>query len=155
MYQRNETHAFVEKYFVEADHKYLRQTALEKKREEKIMEYQQLQVEQKRKKEKEANARSDAKAAQLEKVALIFDKNTITNLKGQKLLRLEQVNAFYHFGAPLGLWKDIGAVADKRIALKLAIDEYNSNKWVPKSKSASEGEDGNAGNVDVDEEEEE
>jgi len=29
MYQRNETHAFVEKYFVEADHKYLRQTAHE------------------------------------------------------------------------------------------------------------------------------
>jgi hypothetical protein len=73
-------------------------------------------------------------------------------LKGQKLL--EQVDAFYHFGAPLGLRKDIGAVADKRIALKLAIDEYNSGKWVPKSKSASEGEDGNAGNVDVDDEEE-
>jgi len=116
------------------------------------MEYQQLQVEQKRKKEKEAKARSDAKAAQLEKVALIFDKNIVTNLKGQKLV--EQVDAFYHFGAPLGLRKDIRVVADKRIALKLAIDEYNSGKWVPKSKSASEGEDGNAGNVDVDEEEE-
>jgi hypothetical protein len=49
----------VEKHFVEADHKYLRQTAreidasgLEKKRQEKIMEYQQLQVEQKRKKQR-------------------------------------------------------------------------------------------------------
>jgi hypothetical protein len=137
MYQRNQNQAFVEKKFNDEDHKYVMQKAceinasgLEKKRQLKLIQYQQQQVEKKRQKAQKRKKDAAKKATRLEKVELILDKEITEKLKGKKLL--EQVDAFYLYGAKMPLKKDIALVERKKIALQTVIDCFNTGKWIPK-----------------------
>ena len=165
MYQRNKTQTFVEKNFNHEDHKYVMQKAreidasgLEKKRQQKLIQYQQQQVEEKRQKTQKKKNEAAEKATRLEKVKLILDKDIAGSLRGKKLQ--EQVDAFYLYGAKMPLRKDIHLVEQKKIALQAAIDCFNAGNWIPKialadgSSSAEEdAEDDDIANLEEDEEE--
>lgn len=61
----------------------------------------------------------------LDAVTLILDKDVMGNTKGKKLQ--DQLDAFYHAGAPLPMKKQITKADQKRDALKVVIDIYNNN----------------------------
>ena len=63
----------------------------------------------------------------LAKVDLIFDKDVIDGLKGQKLT--DQIAAFALVGAPLPKAKDRNKADDKRKAIKNAIDQFGLDLW--------------------------
>ena len=72
----------------------------------------------------------------LAKVDLIFDKDIIDGLKGQKLT--DQIAAFALAGAPLPKAKDRNKADDKRKAIKNAIDQFQSGVWSLKSPQEEE-----------------
>jgi hypothetical protein len=63
----------------------------------------------------------------LAKVDLIFDKNAIDAPKGQKLV--DQIAAFALASALLLKAKEINKAAEKRKAIKDAIDKFKSGVW--------------------------
>jgi ribosomal protein L12E/L44/L45/RPP1/RPP2 len=63
----------------------------------------------------------------LAKVDLIFDKDVIDGLKGQKLT--DQISAFALVGAPLPEAKDRNKADNKRKAIKDAIDKFGLGPW--------------------------
>lgn len=130
------------KIFTEKDHVFIRQKAREvdaskpeTRRKKALIEYSQQKVEQKRQKDKAKADKKAEKQAKLAAVTLIFDKESIKNLKGQKLQ--DQYDAFALAGAPLPATKP-KLVDDKRKALQAAVDLYNDGTW--QYTSSSDGE---------------
>ena len=80
--------------------------------------------------DKEAAQKLTEKNARLAKIPLIFDKDVIESLKGQRLQ--DQLDAFRLAGAPMPeLMKDVRAVGDKKKAIQNAIDKYEIDQWTP------------------------
>ena len=137
MYQRNDTQAFMDKNLQEDDNQFLMQMAreidgsgLEAKRQDKNVEYNQAKNQKKDDRDKEAAQKLTEKKARLAKIPLIFDKDVIESLKGQRLQ--DQLDAFRLAGAPMPeLMKDVKAVGDKKKAIQNAIDKYEIDKWTP------------------------
>ena len=81
-------------------------------------------VERERAARKKAQRKKKERNAMLAKVDLIFDKDVIDGLKGQKLR--DQIAAFALAGAPLPMAKDRKIADDKRKAIKDVIDKFIS-----------------------------
>jgi len=107
------------KNFWEDDHKFLMHMGQENdssgfktKRQAKNVEYNLAKNQKRNNKDMEAAQKNAEKNARLSRISLIFDKNVIASLKGQKLQ--DQLDAFRLADAPLHvLAKDVKAVADK------------------------------------------
>jgi hypothetical protein len=76
-----------------------------------------------KKKQRKREKRNDI----LAKVDLIFDKDAIDGLKGQKLA--DQIAALALAGAPLPKAKDRNKTDEKRKAIKDAIEKFKSGVW--------------------------
>jgi len=137
MYQRNDTQPFMNKNLQEEDYKFLMRmgreidsSGLEAKRQAKNVEYNLAKNQKKNDKDMEAAQKKVEKNARLSRIPLIFDKDVIASLKGQKLQ--DQLDAFRLAGAPLPvLVKNVKTVADKKKAIHHAIDQYENDKWSP------------------------
>ena len=137
MYQRNDTQQFMDRNFQEDDHKFLMKmgrevdgSGLEEKRQDKTVAYNQEKNQKKDDRDREAAQKLTEKKARLSKIPLIFDKDVIEGLKGQKLQ--DQLDAYRLAGAPLpALMKDVKAVGDKKKAIQNAIDKYEDDQWSP------------------------
>jgi hypothetical protein len=136
-FQRNDTQPFMNKKFQEDDHKFLMQmcreidgSGLEAKRQDRNVEYNQAKNKKKDDRDMEAAQKLTEKNARLAKIPLIFDKDVIEGLKGQRLQ--DQLDAFRLAGAPLPvLMKDVRVVGDKKKAIQNAIDKYEDDQWSP------------------------
>jgi hypothetical protein len=145
----------------EDDHKFLMQmgrevdaSGLEPKRQAKTVVYNQAKVKKRNDKDRKAAQGKAETNARLAKVTLIFDKDVIEGLKGQKLQ--DQLDAFRLAGAPLpALKKDVKAVADKKKAIQQAIDQHEMKKWTPKVFDDEEADSFQADEFDEEDEEEE
>jgi len=105
-------------------------SGLEAKRQAKNVEYNLAKNQKKNDKDMEAAQKKVEKNARLSRIPLIFDKDVIASLKGQKLQ--DQLDAFRLAGAPLPvLVKNVKTVADKKKAIHHAIDQYENDKWSP------------------------
>jgi hypothetical protein len=161
MYQRNDTQPFMNNNLNEDDHKFLMQmgrevdaSGLEPKRQAKTVVYNQAKVKKRNDKDRKAAQGKAETNARLAKVTLIFDKDVIEGLKGQKLQ--DQLDAFRLAGAPLpALKKDVKAVADKKKAIQQAIDQHEMKKWTPKVFDDEEADSFQADEFDEEDEEEE
>jgi hypothetical protein len=71
--------------------------------------------------------RTKDRKAVVKKVDLIFDKDVVGGLKGQKLA--DQIAAFTLACAPLPMAKDRTTVDEKRKAIKDVIDLFHLGKW--------------------------
>jgi len=137
MYQRNDTQQFMDRNFQEDDHKFLMKmgrevdgSGLEEKRQDKTVAYNLKKNQKKDDRDREAAQKLTEKNARLAKIPLIFDKDVIEGLKGQKLQ--DQLDAYRLAGAPLpALMKDVRVVDDKKKAIQNAIDQYENNQWSP------------------------
>jgi hypothetical protein len=137
MYQRNDTQQFMDRNFQEDDHKFLMKmgrevdgSGLEEKRQDKTVAYNLEKNQKKDDRDREAAQKLTEKNARLAKIPLIFDKDVIEGLKGQKLQ--DQLDAYRLAGAPLpALMKDVRVVDDKKKAIQNAIDQYENNQWSP------------------------
>jgi hypothetical protein len=133
-YQRNGTQEWEEKYVEEEDYKYVmnrvragESTGADKNRKKKLILAQIGKVERERAARKKAQRKKKERNAMLAKVDLIFDKDVIDGLKGQKLT--DQIAAFALAGAPLPMAKDRKIADDKRKAIKDVIDKFISGDW--------------------------
>jgi len=137
MFQRNNTQPFMNKHFKEDDHKFLMHmgrevdsSGLESKRQAKNVEYNQAKNQKRNDKNIEAAQKKKEKNNRVARIPLIFDKDVIEGLKGQKLQ--DQLDAFRLAGAPLpALLRDVKLVADKKKAIQNAIEQYENDKWSP------------------------
>ena len=132
MYQHNGTQKFMDSDFDEDDHKFVMQEArvrdashLEPERKEKVIVYAQKKTEKKMEGVRENAKKKADNLIRLDAVTLILDKDVMGNTKGKKLQ--DQLDAFYHAGAPLPMKKQITKADQKRDALKVVIDIYNNN----------------------------
>jgi hypothetical protein len=143
-YQRNNTKAFIIKYFDEDDYKFLMKmcceldaSGVEEKRKEKTIKYNVEKTNQRKEKKKVDTKKQADEKSRLARVTLIFDNNVIEGLMGKALQ--DHLDAFRLFGAPLPkLKKDVRLVADKKKAIKEAIDKYEAKVWVPKLQNTGE-----------------
>ena len=133
-YQRNGTKEWEEEYVEEEDYKYVMNgvcteetTGADKNRKKKLLLAQIGKVEKERTARKKTQRKKKERNAMLAKIALIFDKNVIDDLKGQKLT--DQITAFALVSAPLPKAKDRNKADDKRKAIKNAIDQFKSGLW--------------------------
>ena len=102
-------------------------TGADKNRKKKLILAQIGKVEKERAARKKIQRKKRERNAMLAKVDLIFDKDVIDGLKGQKLT--DQIAAFALVGAPLPKAKDRNKADDKRKAIKNAIDQFKSGLW--------------------------
>jgi hypothetical protein len=137
-YQRNGTKEWEEEYVEEDDYKYVMNrvrteetTGADKKRKKKLILAQIGKVEKERAARKKTQRKKRERNSMLAKVDLIFDKDVINGLKGQKLT--DQIAAFALVGAPLPKAKDRNKADDKRKAIKDAIDQFGLGIWSVKS----------------------
>jgi hypothetical protein len=133
-YQRNGTQEWEEKYVEDDDYKYVmnrvraeESTGADKNRKKKLILAQIGKVGRERAARKKAQRKKKERNARIAKVALIFDKDVIDGLKGQKLT--DQIAAFALAGAPLPRAKDRKIADDKRKAIKKVIDKFKSGDW--------------------------
>ena len=148
MFKRNNTAEFMDDKFSEKTHQYIRELAREKPTKEKerkaaIVKHTEEKIAVKAGKKKKREAQAAQLADRVGKVTLIFDKNEVDRLKGEKLK--DHMRAFKQAGAPnLQNVKAKTLVADIRNAIKEAIDLFNEGKWKPPSQHTapeSQGED--------------
>jgi len=102
-------------------------TGADKNRKKKLILAQIGKVEKERAARKKTQRKKKERNAMLAKIDLIFDKNVIEGLKGQKLT--DQIAAFALAGAPLPMAKDRKIADDKRKAIKDVIDKFISGGW--------------------------
>ena len=134
MFFRNDTEAFMKRFFVEPeDYKFIHSMAREvtvedKKRRHEIVQHTEAKILQKKEKREKRKQKADATAQHIAGIAMVLDKEKISTLKGQNLK--DQLKVFKSAGAPN--LKGITAntrVNDIRVELCKAIDLYKSGQW--------------------------
>src|SRR6267154_2145951 len=128
-YQRNGTKEWEEEYVEEEDYKYVMNrvhteetTEADKNRKKELILAQIGKVEKERAARKKTQRKKKERNTMLSKFDLMFDKDVIDGLKGQKLT--DQIAAFDLVGAPLPKAKDRNKAGDKRKTIKNAIDQF-------------------------------
>jgi len=144
MFCHNETQIFMEKQFQPEDYKFVRKMArqadsqkLELKRKQKLVQHTQAKNEKKRAAAEKRKQNAAKKAERLAAVELIFDKEEIKKLKGEKLK--DHLLAYQNAGAPIPKGITIRTVVGQiREALQMAIDSFNAGEWKPEASSETE-----------------
>lgn len=85
---------------------------------------------------KKTQRKPKERKAVVKKVDLIFDKDVVGGLKGQKLA--DQIAAFPLAHAPHPMAKDRTTADEKRKAIKDVIDLFHLGKWSPKASQKEE-----------------
>jgi hypothetical protein len=154
MFFRNNTQLFMEaKFTTEEDHKFLHKVARETGSGEQAWrkagvdhrDNKQHHLLEKRKRRQE---QAQKNAERIAGIAIILDKQIVSNLKGNHLL--DQIKIFKEAGAP-NLHSSIPKLAnDKRRALVDAVKLYEEGGWViDKAEDwESDGEDFGFGDID-------
>jgi hypothetical protein len=147
MFKKNKTQKFMQDKFQAEDHQFIRQMARsldshgeEAKRKRMLVEHNEARI-QKRKavSEKRKNDAAD-KAERIAAIPLIFDKEEIVKLRGQKLK--DHLLAFQQAGAPhLGGITVRSTVQQIRVALQKAVESFHDGVWVPKGVELDSGSD--------------
>lgn len=143
MFHNNNTQAFMDTKLTDEDHTWLHKEAREmkgvdKKRRLEIIEHNEAKINEKQEASKQRKKKAANKAAAIAKVELIFDKEEIEKLKGEKLK--DHLRAFKAAGAP-GLEKvsTNTKVAEIRKGLLNAVELFKQHKWKPdNSKNADD-----------------
>ena len=146
MFHQNETQAFMETNFQPEDYQYVHKKArqadvdhLELKRKQNIVQHTQARNEWKIASREKRKIKAVAKAERVAAVKLIFEKELIKGLKGEKLK--DHLLAFQKAEAPISPSITIRTpVAQIREALQLAIDSYHNGDWTPTTSSATESD---------------
>jgi hypothetical protein len=135
MFYQNETQAFMDNNFQSEDYQFIRKKAreaeankLESKRKKELVQYIQAKNAQKMTSKKKREDNAVKKAERVAAVQLVFDREEVKKLKGDRLK--DQLLAFQQAGAPIprGITTRT-PVAQIREALQSVIDSFHSGKW--------------------------
>ena len=144
MFHRNETQEFMHQKFQAADHQFIRQMARnadvqgeEQKRKQMLVEYNEAKIQKKKVASDKRKKKATEKEKRVASVSLIFDREEVARLKGEKLK--DHLLAFKRAGAPIP--SDItlrSTVGQIRQALQDAVDNFKSGEWEPETLSGVE-----------------
>ncbi|RXW14912.1 hypothetical protein EST38_g10937 [Candolleomyces aberdarensis] len=146
MYFHNDTQAFVKKHFVTPeDLKFVHTVARENSGEDwrcrkEIIEHGKKCAAEKVARREKRQKQAEDKRSRLDQLQLVFDKNKVPDLKGDRLK--DMLDKFKEAGAPhLDNTKRSDKVGDIRNALIRAIESYHEGEWGSTSDTSQESED--------------
>jgi hypothetical protein len=144
MFRQNKTQEFMHQKFQTEDHQFIRQMARnadiqgeEQKRKQMLVEYNEAKIQKKKAASEKRKKNATEKERRVASVSLIFDREEVIRLKGEKLK--DHLLAFKKAGAPIP--SDItsrSTVGQIRQALQIAVDSFKSGKWEPQTLSEVE-----------------
>jgi hypothetical protein len=144
MFHQNRTQEFMQQKFQLEDHQFIRQMARsadsqgqDNRRKEMLVKHNEARILKKKIASEKRRKDAAKKARRIAAVILIFDKEKVTNLKGEKLK--DHLLAFKHAGAPnlqgITVRSTVGKI---REGLHKAIDSFNRGEWEPLAQSEIE-----------------
>jgi hypothetical protein len=162
LFHHNKTQAFMAKKFQPEDYKFVHKMArmadsqkLEQKRKQELVQHTQAKNNARMAAIERKKIKAAKKAERLAAIQLIFNKEDIKNLKGEKLK--DQLQVFQKAGAPIPKGITTRTVVGQiRDALQNAVDSFNDGKWKPVAQSDAESSSDDTDSIgDIDSQEEE
>jgi len=130
MYQRNDTQAWVDRNFLEEDHRDLMRmqreqeaSGEEKKKQQELIEFETQRVARRKEAAEKSKQQRAEKNARLAQVPLILDAEVVGKLKGNQLK--EQLDAFKLAGAPFPIGVSKFNADQKRELLKSLVESLD------------------------------
>ncbi len=154
MFHRNETQAFMDQNFQTEDYQFIRKQARQAEsehgefaRKQALIQHTQAKNDRRMARIEERKTKAAEKAERVAAVKLIFDKEEVKKLKGDRLK--DHLLAYQRAGAPIAKGITVRtAVAQIREALHAAIDSFNNGEW---NLNVSSSEESASGDTDSDE----